>query len=56
MTRSWVARLFGLRHLGFFRHSTFVLRHSIRIRTAKVFSLTIPGEDFAKKKTDEFTE
>jgi hypothetical protein len=40
MTKSWVARFFGLPHLEFLRHSTFVLRHSIRIRTTKVF----PGE------------
>jgi hypothetical protein len=56
MMKSWVARFFGLRHLGFFRHSKFVLRHPIRIRTAKVFSRKISGEDFAKRKADEFTE
>jgi hypothetical protein len=50
MTKSWVARFFGFRHLDFLRHSTFVLRHSIRIGTAKVFSRKISGEDFAKKK------
>jgi hypothetical protein len=32
------------------RHSTFVLRYSILICTAKVFSRRISGEDFAKKK------
>ena len=50
MTKSWVARFFGFRHLDFLRHSTFVLRHSIRIGTAKVFSRKISGEDFAKRK------
>jgi hypothetical protein len=33
--------------------SSFDIRHSIRIRTAKVFSRKIPGEDFAKKKAGE---
>jgi hypothetical protein len=50
MTKSWVARFFGFRHLDFPRHSTFVLRHSIRSGTAKVFSQKISGEDFAKRK------
>src|SRR4051812_18401890 len=50
MTKSWVARFFGFRHLDFLRHSTFVLRHSVRIGTAKVFSRKISGEDFAKRK------
>jgi hypothetical protein len=50
MTKSWVARFFGFRHLDFLRHSTFVLRHSARIGTAKVFSRKISGEDFAKRK------
>jgi hypothetical protein len=50
MTKSWVARFFGFRHLDFLRHSTFVLRHSIRIGTAKVFSRRFSGEDFAKRK------
>jgi hypothetical protein len=50
MTKSWVARFFGFRHLDFLRHSTFVLRHSVRIGTAKVFSRKISGEDFAKSK------
>jgi hypothetical protein len=50
MTKSWVARFFGFRHLDFLRHSTFVLRHSVRIGTAKVFSRNISGEDFAKRR------
>jgi hypothetical protein len=28
----------------------------MHIRTAKVFSRRISGEDFAKRKADEFTE
>src|SRR5204862_1578291 len=36
--------------LDFLRHSTFGFRHSIRIRTAKVFSRKIPGEDFCEEK------
>ncbi len=49
MTKSWVARFFGFPHLEFLRHSTFVLRHSIRIRTTKVFPGELPGKTFAKR-------
>jgi hypothetical protein len=45
MTKSWIARFFVL------RHSTLVLRHSIRTCTAKVFSRRISGEDFATKES-----
>jgi hypothetical protein len=44
-----VTRFYRLPFLDSLRYSTFVIRHSIRIRTAKVFSRTISGEDFWKE-------
>ena len=55
MTKGWVARFFGLHHLDFLRHSSFVIRvSSFVIQSASVQQKSSPerisGEDFAKKK------
>jgi hypothetical protein len=49
MTKNWDALFFEFRHLDFLRHSTFMLRHSVRMCTAKVFSRT----DFERRLCEE---
>jgi hypothetical protein len=49
----------SLRTGGVFRKGKFRAQDAslnVRIRTAKVFSRRISGEDFAKRKADEFKE